>query len=215
LCTQAPFDGDLSPADIEVFLLDSIRHKHNWGMITIHGGEPVLNPWIYDIVRLLVEYRKSVGCKLWLLTNNSSPEIREKVSRISTRYEIPLGISTKIGKNIDAYGNLIDYITVNYSPCDSGKDYELGCFQTENCGVCYNYQGYFPCSPMAAAARVFGYKQAAKSISDLTYDKCVEYFKLHCKHCGFAAVDKQRANQQVTSTTWSKALLNYNSRRSE
>lgn len=206
LCTQAPTTGDLTPVMVENFIKDSIDSNHIWGQITLHGGEPVLNPWIYDIVKLLVKYSLDTGCKLWLLSNNSSPKIRETISRISLRYDIPLGISEKKSINADAGGNPIEYIPVNESPTDIGLPFTHGCFQSKTCGVCFNYMGYFPCSPMAAAARVFNYSPAAASIKDLTENVCIKYFAMHCKNCGFAMPDRRRVTTQLTTETWQKAF---------
>jgi hypothetical protein len=208
LCTQAPTTGDLTPEQVQYFINDSLANNHVWEQITIHGGEPVLNPWVYEIVRVLVEYRKTTGCIIWLLSNNSTRKIREDITRISDQYDIPLGISEKHETNINKSGDLIQYIPVNESPIDSGIEYTYGCFQSKHCGLCYNNIGYFPCSPMAAAARVFNYKSAADSIGDLTKEKCQEYFEMHCKYCGFAAIDSSRVVEQVTSKSWEKVLKN-------
>lgn len=208
LCTQAPDKGDLTPEMIETFLNDNRKAGHKIGMITLHGGEPVLNPFIYDIVKLLTEYRAETGCNLWLLTNNSSDYVRKLVTRISINYNIPLGVSSKKDRNITNTGSPIEYVPVNESPDDLGISHENGCFQTENCGICYNDKGYFPCSPMAAAARVFGYI-GCNSITELTDEKCQEYFSIHCKHCGFSAPERKRVINQATSPTWESALNKY------
>lgn len=208
LCTQAPAQGDLTPGDVQAFLKDSKDAGHVWGMITLHGGEPVLNPWIYDIARLLAEYRSETGCKLWLLTNNSTNKVREIVTRISLRHDIPLGVSAKRVKNIDEHGSPIPYVPVNESPEDLNEPWTVGCFQARDCGVCFNYLGYFPCSPIAAAARVFGYAPI-KSISDLTEETCTRYFNKQCRHCGFAMPNRRRVVEQVSTQTWAKAFEAY------
>ena len=213
LCTQAPKnDGDLTPEDVRRFLDDSIEHNHKWGMITIHGGEPVLNPQIDEICRILASYKhaQNPGCVLWLLTNNSSPEVKRRVTEMHTKYNIPLGISTKKGTNADGKGNPIEYVPVNISAKDLGIDYDKGCFQTSNCGVCYNYMGYFGCSPMAAAARVFGYEPVARSIKNFTRDKIMEAFNMHCGHCGFSIPGLKRDVCQCTTSTWETMLGEYN-----
>ncbi len=210
LCTQAPFAGDLTAKDVVEFLRDSDESGHHWGMITLHGGEPVLNPEIFEIAELLCEYRKRVSCNLWLLTNNSSPLVRRLTTSVNMKYDISLGVSTKKGKNADKDGNPIEYVGVNNSPVDLGLQHDHGCFQTSNCGVCYNYLGYFPCSPMAAAARVFDYLPTARSVKDFTAEACDEALKKHCPHCGFSAPDMARVVNQVTSKTWQDAFTRYN-----
>lgn len=210
LCTQAPFRGDLSAERVSEFLLDSREAGHDWGMITLHGGEPVLNPEIFEIAKLLDDYRKLTGCKLWLLTNNSSPGTRKLATEVNCKFNIPLGVSTKHGKNIDGAGNPIQYVAVNEAPIDLGLVGDHGCFQTSNCGVCYNYLGYFPCSPMAAAARVFGFPPAARSYKDFTEEACEKYINMHCKYCGFSTPDRPRVITQTMTQTWESLLLEYN-----
>jgi len=209
LCTQAPIHGDLTPADVKVFIDDSIACNHKWGMITIHGGEPVLNPGINAICELLYKYKieHNPEVVLWLLTNNSCEVVRSRVTYINDKFKIPLGISTKIGDNTG-----MEYVAVNDSPADSGVEHDFNCFQTANCGVCYNNLGYFGCSPMAAAARVFDYKPVAKSIGSLTRRNILESFDRHCQHCGFSSPQRPRVKEQITSQTWKSSLERYNAR---
>lgn len=204
LCTQAPYRGDLTPDIVDGFIDDLISSGNPIGQITLHGGEPVLNPWIFDIIELLVDYRKISNVTLWLLTNNSCHEIREKTSKISVEYNIALGIAEKDGIH------QIDYVPVNESPEDLKEEYTIGCFQTENCGICFNYLGWFPCSPMAAASRLFNYYPAALTYNDLTEEKCTEYFNLHCKHCGFALPNRRRVKEQTSTKTWIDKFAEYN-----
>jgi len=208
LCTQAPFGGDLTPTDVLYFIDDIHNNGDHVGQVTLHGGEPVMNPHIEDIVKMLAEYRHDTGCKLWLLTNNSSDAVRRKTTYLSCEYDIPLGISTKRDRNMDRSGSPIKYAQVNNSPADQGIEHDHGCFQTSTCGVCFNYLGWFPCSPVAAAARVFGYK-GVKSISQLTDEQSDLYFHEHCGYCGFSAPDMIRVSEQVTSETWRDAFDKY------
>jgi hypothetical protein len=204
LCTQAPIDGDLTIDNIS-FFLDDISVYGKIGQITLHGGEPVLNPQIFDIIKILDDYRKRTGTKLWLLTNNSCKTVREKITKISCDYNIPLGIATK------TTGTEYEYVPVNESPVDLNLEHTTGCFQTSNCGICFNYLGWFPCSPLAAAARVFGYKGMA-TLLNLTLEKCNEYFNAHCKHCGFALPERRRVKGQTNTGTWENAFSIYKER---
>lgn len=212
LCTQAPSTESLEPEDIYFFLDDLVEHNHKLDLITLHGGEPILTPYFEDIVKLLCEYRKGTGCELWLLSNNSTELIRTKTKYIREKYGIALGISEKQQTNRDANGNQIMYVPVNESPDDLGLPYTLGCFQSSQCGICYNKQGYFPCSPMAAASRVFDYSSMGHSILDVTEEACNEKFAQHCKHCGFAMPDRRRVFDQVNTPTWEKAFADYRER---
>jgi hypothetical protein len=180
-------------------------------MITVHGGEPVLNPVIDEICELLVHYKNRFNpkCIIYLLTNNSCREVRHRTTTLHVKHGIPLGISTKRDTNQGWDGSPIAYVPVNASPADLGIDHENGCFQTSNCGVCYNKKGFFGCSPMAAAARVFGYEPTAKSIKDFTPERIKDHMALHCKHCGFSAPSLERETAQRSTPTWKEKLERY------
>lgn len=199
LCSQAPYNGDLTPCDINFFIEDiDIDVVKN---ITLHGGEPVLNPYIDEIIFTLSEFNKKTGIKLWLLSNGS-PNTISKANEIKEKYGIQLGVAPK--------DDHMMYVPVNESPIDLGEEYNLGCFQIQDCGLCYNYLGYFPCSPMGAAARVFGYLPMAKKYDDINIEMCLEYYKIHCKHCGFSMPGRRRVKEQTTTKTWYNKLTEYN-----
>jgi hypothetical protein len=197
LCSQAPIEGDLTMCNIEQFISD-IKSSTTVN-ITLHGGEPSLHPGIGFLLKKL----KELNIPLWLLSNNANEHITKLITTLHDQFNIPLGISTK--KEKDQW-----YVPINESPFDLDEDYTLGCFQTRDCGICYNYLGWFPCSPIAAAARVFGYK-GCKTLNELTENKIQEYFINHCKHCGFAFTNqRQRVNKQAMTKTWINALEQYN-----
>ena len=212
LCTQAPAgkDADLSTADIERFIEQSIGCGRKWGLITLHGGEPVLNPAIHQICEMLRKYRElhSANTRISLLSNGSTPAILRQVHQLCSEFGFEPGISEKVKSNHRGDGTPIPYVPVNISPEDKGNSYTIGCFQTTDCGICLNYAGYWPCSPMAAAARVFGYQPMAKTVAELTEDVLAKGFELHCKHCGFAG-SAPRVIGQASSKTWIEAFARY------
>jgi len=97
LCAQAPLgrEGDLTPDNVNKFLMDSIENNYKWKLITLHGGEPVLNPYIYDICDIISNYCKQNDIGIWILTNFSTQDIRDRVKKIYTDFKIGAGISYK------------------------------------------------------------------------------------------------------------------------
>lgn len=211
LCSQAPFKGDLLPDDVQFFVNDLINNNHEIEQITIHGGEPVLNPLIFDIIRILVDFREKTGTRLWLLTNHYGDYVQKTIERIREEYKISIGSSEK-----DIHTKN-EFVPVNESPFDlcftdriiSKEDISQGCYQLNDCGICYNYLGYFPCSPMAAAARVFNYESMGKSIQNLTSEKFFNRALNHCIDCGFALKNRERVVDQTTSEIWKRKLIEY------
>lgn len=209
LCAQAPAKHDLSVEDVERFIIDSIDLGWEWEQITVHGGEPVLNPAIFDIVGVLVEYRehRKRKVRIQFLTNYSTPMIRKLANEVELM-GVELGIAQKEGGAFYHDGSAIPYVPVNQSPEDLHLPWSRGCFQSSDCGICLNYLGYWECSPAAAAARVFGYKASAKSLQEVTEDVLAGGYDEHCRHCGFAA-SQSRVTRQSTTETWDKALSEY------
>jgi hypothetical protein len=210
LCAQALFKGDLSPVDVQLFVDNLLSSNFIPDQITIHGGEPVLHPSIFEIITILCKYREKTGTRLWLLTNNSNGSIKNTIERVRSEYNIPIGSSEK-----DVHCNS-EFVTVNESPSDLLKSGEIqldditkGCFQLTDCGICFNYLGYFPCSPMAAAARIFNYQSLGSDIKNLYELRLLKKALDHCKHCGFAIKNRDRSSEQIMTETWKNKLINY------
>jgi hypothetical protein len=216
LCSQAPCSfGDLPVEKVDEFVAQSINCGHQWKLITLHGGEPILHKNIDDILMILTVYKKKYnpGVVLSLLSNGNSEKTIERLDYFKKNYPIVLGISEKVKKNQRGDGTPIPYVPVNESPKDLGIPHDQGCFQTEQCGICLNYLGYFECSPAAAAARVFNYRPLAGEVAGLTVPGLQEGFKVHCGHCGFSAPDRKRVIKQSSTKTWIKAFAEYNKKR--
>lgn len=211
LCTQAPFHGDLSIDDVARFIHESVEYKWPWKIITIHGGEPALHPQFQQICGMLANYRDRFNreCRIWCLSNVSTDGIRERLKFINHEYKIGIGDSPKIGSNVAPSGAPILYVPVNRSPVDAGEEPTDGCFQTTDCGICFNYLGFWECSPAGAAARVFGYEPMARHIWELDPVRLASGFSLHCRHCGFASTKAKRVFEQLTTETWKEKLDEY------
>lgn len=212
LCTQAPYsNGDLTPDNILDMLEESIDINYIWDQISLFGGEASLHKDIIEIAEMLSIYKQKFNptVKLWIFTNYSTAEVRENVHRLFVDYGIEPGISLKTGQNLDPWGKPIPYVTVNNSPADNGVSSTLCCYLPGEFGLAFNYLGFFPCSPMGAAARVFDYKPMCSSVKDISEEKCFEYYHMHCKHCGFSYEKEQRSIEQVSSKTWKDAFDRY------
>ena len=212
-CAQAPATLHITPDMLGKFIDDCNESCFFPGHISIHGGEPVMNPDIVELMKMLMAWRAEVkpSMILWLLTNDSCTEIREAVAEIEA-LGIPIGRATKEGAN-QVDGVWIPYIPVNVSPTDQDLPYELGCFQSWDCGVCYNYAGWFPCSSAGSMHRLFDWaKPICTSAKDLTVERIRASYPTFCKHCGFAR-DKMskecRVVRQTTTPTWQKAFDQY------
>jgi hypothetical protein len=203
LIMQAPARLDMSPALVQSYVEDWVENSYPWVLITIHGGEPCLHPKCVEIAQLLLDYKRDHNPKvtLWWLTNWSSPIVKERAGWIRD-----MGISLgPADKGIEQPY----YVPVNKSPRDVGVEPTEGCFQLTDCGMALNVRGYYPCSPMASAARVFDYPPMCASCSGITESSALAYAMQHCEHCGFALPNEPRVNRQVTTPTWETKLGAY------
>lgn len=215
LCTQAPAgaEWDLPFDEIRRFVEESIALKWEWDKIVLHGGEPTLRTDIVEVAREVMrirEYRPS--CELEICTNGTNSDICQQVQDLGWH----AGIAPKHGAGLTPTGDPVRYIPVNESPLDLGLQHDRECFQSYRCGICLNRDGYWPCSPMAAAARVFGYESEIESVDELgayavgLFD---DYLLRHCGHCGFSLPGRRLVTEQTSTETWSKLFANYNRRR--
>jgi hypothetical protein len=210
LCTQAPYVGDLTLLSIENMLKESVECNHKWARIVLHGGEPTLHPEYMEICRMVAQYRDTYNNEVTLhsCSNGTNSFVESQLAK-SSELRIKSEVSVKVGTNRRAGGDDIPYIPVNESPDDLKEPFDLGCFQTTECGICYNYLGFFACSPAGAAARVFGFPPACTSVKDLTASVLTCVYTQHCKHCGFAMPGRRRVIEQTNTQTWQAAFDAY------
>jgi hypothetical protein len=209
LCTQAPCDfGDLSLEDIERFIKETIDEKHQWGLITLTGGEPTLHPDFEEICDLLCDYKakNNPGMGFQVVTNGYG-RITEECMAYAKSKGMGVGLAYKAGRNRCLY------VPVNDSPSDNGVPFTLGCNISQDCGPDFNFLGWYECTPTAAAARVFNYEPIGKTLHEfLEKTRSDSYIPVHCKHCAHSWPERKREMAQVTSPTWQKAFDDYKER---
>ena len=210
----APFDREMTIDEINAFLQDSADNKYPWDTISLYGGEPTVHPKFEEICKTLYRYKMEVDNKLRLqvVSNGTNMPLLNKV--IDT-YDFGPMVSPKTGSNRDHAGNLMPYDRRAESPVDIGREPTIGCWISGECGIAYNYLGFWPCSAGGAAARVFNFAPAARSTRDLTYEAIRECHTRICTHCGMGQHDRvqRRTVDEIISPTWKKALDAYNAAR--
>jgi hypothetical protein len=66
-CSQAPSNLEISVADVEAFICQSVENKITWKRIRILGGEPTLHSCIFDITNLLIDYQRNFNPSVRLI----------------------------------------------------------------------------------------------------------------------------------------------------
>ena len=196
LIQQAPSKETMSSERIQEVLDESAALDWPWKRLVMHGGEPTLHPLFEDVCRRMAEYRDghNPACEIYVCTNGYGEKVRQLIET-SKKYGVIESNSNK-GQYKDP--NFPDtHIPLNVSPIDLGEDFHLGCFQSSQCGIAVTNQGYYECSPAAAAHRVFGYEPLATKLADVTAELLSTGFAKHCGHCGYARIHKLEGNKEA------------------
>lgn len=196
LIQQAPSLETMTGDRIQEILDESTGLGWPWERMVLHGGEPTLHPLFEDVCRRMAEYRdrSNPSCKVYLCTNGYGNRVSQGI-QIAKKYGI---IEANSNKGQYKEPNFPDsHIPLSVSPIDLGEDYHLGCFQSSQCGIAVTNQGYYECSPAAAAHRVFGYDPIATRLADLTVEKLIAGFAKHCGHCGYARIHKLEGDKEA------------------
>ena len=130
-CTQAPADLEMPVSDIEAFANQSVDKKIRWKRIRILGGEPALHSRIFEIIDLLLAYRRDFNpsVRIVLGTNFFGEEVHRVLEKLPQEIEIKSTLKS-------SRANL--FKPFNVAPVDSGfnrfSDYSSGCRIIEDCG---------------------------------------------------------------------------------
>ena len=214
LCYQAPSREDMTVESVQKVITDSINLNYKWDKLVLQGGECTLHPQFNEICQVLLQYKQWNKKCIVTVNTNGYANLTKKRIETAKQQGFLIENSYKSKKVIDKTYKY-DYVPVNVAPIDVG--YELqktGCFQSSVCGITVNNQGYWECSPSAAASRVFPfYKPICTELKDLTEEGAKKAFDDHCKYCGFA-FPTARIKDQQTSTTWQRYFDLYNTKES-
>ena len=201
-CRQAPTKQNMSLNQIEKFIKESINRGTKWKKIFLVGGEPCLHPNILEIVKLLLNYKKSFSnkTKIYLVTNGLIKDILEK---------IPVSINIiNSHKQPSVQDNFESF---NMAPIDlkeyKNKDFKNGCRILKDCGMGLNIYGYYPCAVAGGIDRIFGFDNARKHLPEKN-DQMFDQLNTFCKLCGhFKKHDLVK--EEKISITWKKAYSKY------
>lgn len=210
LIPQAPSTETMKIDRIEWLVDESVKLKHKWEWLVLEGGEPTLHPGLEGICSLLSSYKKwsNPDVKLFIATNGHGAAVQSGI-KMAESFGFKSECSGKDGRVL-----WDGHVPICNSPLDCGESWSLGCHQTSRCGVAFNNHGFWSCSPLACAARVFGYQPQATRLEDVTVENMEKGLLLHCQHCGYSRGDGVLENispnpSAPMTKTWLDALGKY------
>ena len=212
---QAPSNEDMTIENIQKLIDESIELKYPWQKWAVSGGEPACHPKCEEIILMMEEYRKKHNPKILLtiVTNGYSQKSKDmNVFALKHNFEIE---NSNKSEAIIKKTTKIPYIPFNISPKDVKYNVTMiSCDQGERCGLSLTNQGYWECTPAAAAWRVFNdYKPICIDLKDLTEELVYKNMEHDCLNCGFALYQAPRVYDQTTSKTWRIAFENYKNKK--
>ena len=209
-CTQAPSSIEIAVADIEAFIHQSIEKNIAWKRIRILGGEPTLHSRIFDIIDLLMDYRRNFNpsVKLVLGTNFFGNQVHRVLEKLPDTIKIK---STLKSSRVNLFKPF------NVAPVDTHfnrfSDYACGCRIIEECGLGLTPSGYYMCAVAGGIDRIYGYglgKQKLPDESDSFSDQMSAFCRL-CGHFGF----RWPTRKAKQSRTWRAAYRRFNAEKLE
>jgi len=175
---QAPAADHMHPLQIEHFIKECLHEGRRWDIIRIEGGEPSLNPWLPEIVDLMVSCKKELfpHGQLIVYSNGNATETKQILELL------PVDVTKIDSQKSDLLQP--DHRPITVAPCDkdifAGHDFSVGCSLPAHFGLGLNLAGFYPHPICGAIDRVFGFDLGLKA---LPRDDFEDFHKTRSKLC--------------------------------
>ena len=179
-CSQAPSAIELPVSKIQTFIEQSIERDITWERIRLLGGEPTLHSRFFDIIDLLIRYRKSHNPSVRLVvgTNYYGKQVHRVLEKLPDAIVVK---STLKSSRVNLFKPF------NVAPVDTRlnrfSDYSCGCRIIEDCGLGLTPSGYYMCAVAGGIDRIFQYQMGRRCLPDETDDLSDQMASL-CRLCG-------------------------------
>ncbi len=201
-CSQAKTNESMTAEQIKNFISQSIERNIKWRKISIVGGEPLIHKNIFEIIKLLQDYRNiySPKTKIYLVTNGI---LEQKLKQIPNDIIIVNSNKKEIHVN--------KFVSFNVAPIDlkeyKNKDFRNGCRILKDCGMGLNMNGYYPCAVSGGIDRVFKLNKGRSTIPGQD-DLMLDELNTFCRLCGhFKKHDTVLSSKM--SKTWEQAYKTF------
>jgi organic radical activating enzyme len=147
--------------------------------------------------------------QLEILSNGFSDITKIKLKWLSEKYpEIKIINTNKINNN-PSYHWMMTNTPIEINPEFYKYHNYKRCNLIQQCGIGFNFAGFY-CCPMAGAIdRIFGLDLGIKSVKDISIESLQKTYNQLCSKCGLYSC-RIHEKVQTISPTWKKALDEFN-----
>lgn len=213
LCGILPRKNEVNLNQIEQIVSDSIKLNKKWNRIIVAGGEPSLFSKINELYYILQEYSiyhnkvfDSQKLQIIHATNGLSKSTKMKIKSLPS---VVTHVYNSEKNNSEPY-----FQAMTVAPIDLGvyKEGELKvCSESWNCGICFNYRGFYPCAESASINdALISEDLSIKSLAQVNFESMSKILHKTCRYCGyyFESYGYKKSNELLISKTWNKLLNN-------
>lgn len=200
----APSQLQMSVAQIQKFIKESIEADRKWQRIAISGGEPTTHPQFLEIANLILAYKKgfSPNAEIVVMTNGYGQDIQAALS------QLPSGINI-------CNSEKLQHPQIHYPTTVAAQevkeyrnsDFSNACFITLECGIGLNLYGYYPCTVAAAMDRILGFDIGRKKLPT-TEDMMFDLLETFCSRCGHF-LRYISSCKKARTPLWDKAIADF------
>jgi hypothetical protein len=207
-------DTNVTVAQIERLIAESVELAWPWQIWGLIGGEPTVHPDFLEMLGTIVEYRRlhNPALLIRVSTHGAGERTARILAEVSARYPF---VHIRNSRKTTPLQN--DFDQINVAPRDRddlmlGGHQFSGCAIPAECGIGFNYAGFYCCAIAGAIDRICGLERAIHSLHDLTLDELVAHYPAFCSMCGHYRPTAARGAHPV-SPSWKVAFAEYEKRR--
>jgi hypothetical protein len=207
-------DTNLTVAQVQKLIRESVELEWPWRTWGLIGGEPTVHPQFWDILETIVDYRRTANPSLLIRITTHGAGERTAAVLAKVEAEYPFVDIRNTAKTTTVQNH---FVAINVAPRDSaemaGGDHQYsGCWIPFECGIGFNYAGFYCCAVAGGIDRVCGDKLAITSLRDVTHEKLMAQYAPFCSMCGHYRPIRAESDHKM-SPAWKAAFAEYDKRR--
>jgi hypothetical protein len=203
-------DTNVTVEQVQKLIHESIELNWPWRTWGVIGGEPTVHPQFWEILETIVQYRLTHNPSLLIRvsTHGAGERTTTILDRVAATFPF---VHVRNSAKTTTLQN--DFVAINVAPKDwadatgVGSVYS-GCWIPANCGVGFNYAGFYCCAVAGAIDRICGDKLAIKSLRQVTPETLVAQYAPFCSMCGHYRPNRAGSEHKM-SPSWKAAFEEY------